>query len=43
MSIHLCAEDCNLDDGDISRLLSRTTDLLRQVLSGTTAYLSAAK
>jgi hypothetical protein len=26
------AEDCNLDDGDISRLLSRTTDLLRQVL-----------
>lgn len=25
------ADDCNLDDGDISRLLSRTSDLLRQV------------
>lgn len=31
MCLHARAEDCNLDDGDISRLLSRTTDLLRQV------------
>ena len=42
MVLCMRAEDCNLDDGDISRLLSRTTDLLRQVLSGTTAFLSAA-
>lgn len=23
--------DCSLDDGDVARLLTRTTDLLRQV------------
>lgn len=26
-------DDCNLDGGDIARLLSRTTDLLRQVMA----------
>ena len=29
----VCVQDCSLDDGDVARLLTRTVDLLRQVLN----------
>ncbi len=35
-------DDCNLDGGDIARLLSRTTDLLRQVMAAVCACFCSA-